>query len=177
MTADHDEFVPLVKEWLIAVKDGQPRVAATIRRRAIEEAKWAARNLAKDRGWAVFPCRMPDKTPATPNGFKDAVRDPAAVEALWRSFPGDLVGVATGEASRITGLDVDIKHNEARAWWLRNRHRIPRTKTFRTLSGGAHFYFQCQAWFRICRIPLAKSAVRLRVRQSVRCAWEPAGVS
>ena len=37
-------------------------------------------------GLAIFPCRA-DKTPLTPNGLKDASRDPAVIETSWRGRP------------------------------------------------------------------------------------------
>jgi hypothetical protein len=38
-----------------------------------------------------FPCRI-DKRPMTPRGFKDATTDIKLIEALWRQYPGSLVG-------------------------------------------------------------------------------------
>src|SRR5580692_3561193 len=57
-------------------------------------------------GLAVFPCRI-DKRPATPQGFKDAVRHPDAVRELFGRFPGQLVGIATGTPSKLAVLDID----------------------------------------------------------------------
>src|SRR5690348_8219772 len=70
-----------------------------------DEAAQLAANLACNRGYAVFPCRA-DKTPATPRGFKDAVRQPDAIFGLWRSCPGPLIGIATGEVSGVSVLDI-----------------------------------------------------------------------
>ena len=61
---------------------------------------------------------------------------------LWRRHPGPLIGVACGDASGISVLDVDIKSNDARAWWLQNQHRLPETRTYRTRGGGLHAVFQ-----------------------------------
>jgi hypothetical protein len=96
--------------------------------------------LARNRRWAVFPCRE-DKRPATLSGFKDAVSDPSAVADLWRRYPGPLIGIATGEASGIDVLDIDMKHGEALHWWQDNQATVPPTRTFRTRSGGLHLYF------------------------------------
>jgi hypothetical protein len=98
-----------------------------------------ARNLARNCGFAVFPCHG-DKSSATPYGFKDATAD--AITALWRRYPGPLIGIATGEISGIDALDLDVKHDAARAWWLAHRVQMPPTRTFRTRSGGVHFYFR-----------------------------------
>jgi Bifunctional DNA primase/polymerase, N-terminal len=88
-----------------------------------------AENLAHNCGYAVFPCRRADKKPACPHGFKDATTDPVQVRPLWLRHPGPLIGVACGEASGISVLDVDIKGDHARAWWFQNQHRLPETRT------------------------------------------------
>jgi hypothetical protein len=101
----------------------------------------AACTLA-EHGFAVFPCR-PDKTPATRHGHKDAVKDdPDAVENLWRRYPGELVGVACGEASGISVLDLDKKHRPAWDWWGAHRDRLLPTRVHRTRSGGLHLIYR-----------------------------------
>lgn len=100
-----------------------------------------AGNLARTCGYSVFPCRH-NKRPACPHGFLDAVSDLVEVRALWRRYPGPLIGVATGPASGISAVDVDIKSDGARAWWFENEHRFPATRTFRTRGGGLHVVFQ-----------------------------------
>ena len=45
----------------------------------------------------VFPCR-PNKKPYTEHGFKDATMDIAEVKALWKQYPGALIGIPTGAA-------------------------------------------------------------------------------
>jgi hypothetical protein len=111
------------------------------------EAARIAVNLARNCGYAVLPCR-PDKRPACPHGFKQASSDHDAIAELWRHWPGPLVGVATGEASGIDVLDVDIKHNGARQWWQINYHRLPITSAYRTRGGGMHLYFNHAAGVR-----------------------------
>jgi hypothetical protein len=107
-----------------------------------------AQNLARNCGYSVFPCHSApgnkdvDKKPATLHGFKDAVRDPDAVADLWRRCPGPLIGIATGKASGISVLDVDVAHDTARAWWAQHETRIPTTRIYRTRSGGLHLYFR-----------------------------------
>ena len=51
------------------------------------------------------------------------------------------MGIATGAASGIAVLDLDIKHPEALRWWRDNENRLPVTRTFRTRSGGVHLYY------------------------------------
>jgi hypothetical protein len=100
-----------------------------------------AENLANNCGFGVFPC-LANKRPACTHGFKDAVTDPVQVRPLWLRHPGPLIGVACGDASGISILDIDIKSDSARAWWLQNQHRIPETRTYRTRGGGLHCVFQ-----------------------------------
>ena len=105
------------------------------------EALRCALALAKNAGWHCFPCRE-DKRPACHHGFRDANSDPTVITELWRRYPGPLVGVATGAVSNLAVLDLDVKHDEGRAWWFQNRHRLPQTRRYRTKSGGIHCYFR-----------------------------------
>jgi hypothetical protein len=98
-------------------------------------------NLAHNCDWSVFPCQE-TKAPACPHGFKDAVSDPSAIAKLWRRHPGPLICIATGARSRISVLDIDVKHETALAWWHSNQKRLPSTRTFRSYSGGIHLYFR-----------------------------------
>lgn len=100
-----------------------------------------ALNLARNCGYAVFPCRE-DKRPATPRGFHDAETDAAAIEFLWRRYPGPLIGVAAGARSGIDVLDVDTKHDAARAWCRVAMCKLPPTRMHRTRSGGVHLVFR-----------------------------------
>ena len=106
-----------------------------------DEARWIAQNLARNCGYRVFPVRL-DKKPACERGFLEASDDPGRVEELWRRYPAPLIGVATGEASGVDVLDIDVKHDEALAWWTANERRTPSTRTYRTRSGGLHLYFR-----------------------------------
>jgi hypothetical protein len=109
--------------------------------RDVARALGAALSLGRQ-GYAVFPCK-PDKTPATPHGFKDAARDSEGIEDLWRRYPAVLVGVVTGEVSGIAALDIDLgKHPEAQAWWEVHRERLLPARMHRTRSGGLHLLYQ-----------------------------------
>jgi hypothetical protein len=89
-----------------------------------------------------FPCRA-DKRPACPHGFKDATADPEKLRELWRQYPGDLVGVPTGEASGLFVIDVDSgRHLEAQAWLERVSPDLPPTRWHATKSGGWHILFK-----------------------------------
>src|ERR1700730_16409379 len=86
-----------------------------------------------DQGLPCFPCRA-DKRPATPHGFKDATCDRNVVD-LWRRYPGQLVGIPTGEISGLAVLDIDPRHGGDR-WFAEHRHRLAATRMHRTRSGG-----------------------------------------
>jgi hypothetical protein len=99
------------------------------------------------RGWPVFPCRWqpgPDrKKPLTPNGFKDATRDPEEITAWWRRWPLALIGVPTGQPSGINVLDIDCKKDK---WGFDALYQLDRTilddtVLAHTASGGAHVYY------------------------------------
>ena len=64
---------------------------------AADEYVHLAQNLARNCGYPVFPCREEDKRPACPHGFKDATKVSGAIAELWRQWPGELIGIATGE--------------------------------------------------------------------------------
>jgi hypothetical protein len=114
---------------------------------ATDEACRLAINLARNAGYAVFPCGD-NKRPTRPgeagvlHGFHDATKDPAEIAFLWAHWPGPLIGIATGEASGIAVLDIDSKHPEALAWWQENHSRLLPTRCFATRSGGLHLYYQ-----------------------------------
>jgi bifunctional DNA primase/polymerase-like protein len=112
-----------------------------------DDALCMAINLARNCGYAVFPCGA-SKRPTRPSehgvlhGFHDASTDPDEIAWLWRNWPGELIGIATGERSGIDVLDLDVKHDAARAWYQAQRDRLPITRSFRTRSGGVHLYLQ-----------------------------------
>jgi bifunctional DNA primase/polymerase-like protein len=104
-----------------------------------------ALNLAQQ-GLVVFPV-LENKAPACPHGFKHATCDRAGVEHLWRHYPGPLVGVPTGEVTRIDVLDIDPRHGGDR-WLEVERYRVPITRQHRTRSGGLHLLFRHRAGIR-----------------------------
>jgi hypothetical protein len=93
------------------------------------------------RGIRVFPCRQ-DKVPHTEHGFRDASCGNTTVAGWWERWPDALIGVPTGAVSGFDVLDLDAKHETARAWWRDNRDRLPRARTHRTRSGGLHVLFK-----------------------------------
>jgi hypothetical protein len=106
-----------------------------------EEACRLAINLARNCGYACFPCAI-DKRPTLKGWPERASTDADEIARLWRNHPGPLIGIVCGERSGIDILDLDAKHDEARAWFYLNRARISATRCFKTRSGGSHFYFR-----------------------------------
>lgn len=105
-----------------------------------------AHNIARNTGWPVFPCAS-NKAPAIPKseggrGFLDASTDPDEIARMFSRRNAALIGIPTGPASGLDVLDIDIKHDAARAWLAMAEIMIPPTRTFRTLSGGVHLYFR-----------------------------------
>lgn len=105
-----------------------------------------AQNLARNCGYAVFPVSE-SKRPTRPKseggtGCKDASSDPDFIAWMWDRWPGPLIGIATGEASGISVVDVDPKHEAAVEWWRRWCRLLLPTRCFQTRSGGGHLYFR-----------------------------------
>ena len=92
-------------------------------------------------GFSVFPCRGSNKRPCTPHGFHDAVNVTSDAQALFQSYPGELIGVPTGPANGFDVLDIDPRHG-GDDWLARHRSKLPRTRTHTTRSGGLHFLFR-----------------------------------
>jgi hypothetical protein len=133
------------------------------------------------RGWAVFPVTPGGKTPAIPaahsaddparrscrgacgrpgHGVHDATTDPDRIRAWWTHCPDANVGIATGPASRLLVVDLDVPkpgQNPPPGWDLpgvldgrdafalvceRAGHRLPLdTFTVTTRRGGLHLYY------------------------------------
>lgn len=100
-----------------------------------------------ERGGSVFPCREREpgrKRPYTSRGFHDASRDPTIIERWWKQWPQALIGLATGKASGVVVLDIDVKRPEANGFdTLADLGIIlPPTPMAHTASGGLHVYFK-----------------------------------
>jgi hypothetical protein len=112
-----------------------------------------AKNLARNCGYHVFPCGAAKKMPCWGKheggrGFYDATTDPTEIDRLFRHRNAELIAVRTGETSGVSVLDVDVKHDAARAWWIKNESLLPSSRTYRTRSGGLHLFFQHAAGVR-----------------------------
>ncbi len=91
---------------------------------------------------------MENERPATPRGLEDATTERDAVATIWRGYPCTLIGIPTGVRSDFDVLEVDVRHDAARAWLVAAKDRIPATRTYQTRSGGFHFLFRHAAGMR-----------------------------
>ena len=132
----------------------------------------AAERLA-EAAYAVFPCQE-SKAPACPGGFRKAARDPAAARELWRRYHGPLIGVATGEPSGFSVLDIDRQHDGG-TWFAANRKRLPRTRAHRTRSGGLHLVFLHRDGLR-CSAARIASGIDVRGDGGYVIWWPAAGL-
>jgi hypothetical protein len=105
-----------------------------------------AQAVARNTGWHVFPCDDAKKPAISKreggNGFHDATRDPDTIGRLFSHRNASLVGIATGTRSGFDVLDIDVKHDAARAWLIAAKDKIPSTRTYQTRSGGFHLLFR-----------------------------------
>jgi Bifunctional DNA primase/polymerase, N-terminal len=125
-------------------------------------------------GYACFPCRV-DKRPATPNGFKAAAKERYIIEELWRRYPGELVGVATGEMSGASVLDIDAKHKTARKWWTEHRDRLLPARVHRTRSRGLHVVYRHRPGLS-CSVSRIAHGVDVRADGGYIIWWPAAGL-
>jgi hypothetical protein len=105
----------------------------------------AARELAVD-GVPVFPAIPGGKRPLTEHGFHDATTDVARVESWWRDSPAANIGVATGAASGVVVVDVDV-HGPINGHGAMGRARQAGLVDgwlllVATPSGGTHAYYR-----------------------------------
>jgi len=113
------------------------------------------------RGWAVLPlhemrhgtctcqseeCNSPGKHPRTQNGSKDATTDPETIRAWWSKWPAANIGIATGSASGLYIIDIDMDKGAT----VEPSELCPNDFTgllseslsVRTGSGGYHIYLR-----------------------------------
>lgn len=114
----------------------------------------AALKYATEYGWAVFPCSPQTKRPITPHGVKDAKKDPGAIRAWWKRYPDANVGIATGSASQLVVIDLDIDAEKGTdgvhemILWEKDHGDLPETARSITGRGGSHIYYHCSGEFK-----------------------------
>ena len=97
---------------------------------------------AEKAGWEIFPCKL-DKSPYTKNGFKEATTDPEQIKKWWAKWPEASIGCATGPASKIFVLDIDLPFGPKSLEDLILKHgSLPETRLQQTGSGGFQYFFQ-----------------------------------
>lgn len=95
-----------------------------------------------DQGFNIFPCNA-DKTPATPQGFKNAHTD---YSLLCKQFYRDdmLIGLPTGNVNGIVVVDIDLKDGRSLDEVIEDLKEygdFPETLQVQTMSGGIHLYY------------------------------------
>lgn len=98
-------------------------------------------------GWHIFPCVPRNKQPLTPTGFKAATCCLEQIREWWHRWPSANIGVATGEISGITVVDIDVK--QANGWDTVARLKaegcvLGKTPMQGTPSGGAHLFYKAE---------------------------------
>ena len=94
------------------------------------------------RGWPVFPLSPNTKIPFKgSNGFYDASTSPERVRQWWTEQPDANIGIATGQVSGLSVLDVDVKNGAKGRESLTELEGMAQTLTVHTPSGGCHFYY------------------------------------
>jgi hypothetical protein len=89
----------------------------------------------------VFPLIPGSKEPAIKGGFHAATTNPETIKRLWRI--GDCnIGMPTGPASGIWGVDVDPGGEENIRRLEADNAALPATRTVTTPRGGKHIWFK-----------------------------------
>lgn len=112
-----------------------------------ELAKWT--NLCEQ--LPIFPVNgdvnsKKYKTPLTPNGFYDATTAEDKITSWWNENNTAMIGLATGEASGICVIDIDVKKGidgfKSIEKLEETLSKLPETFETRTPSNGAHKYYR-----------------------------------
>jgi hypothetical protein len=90
-----------------------------------------------NRGKAVFPLLPRSKTPATPNGFKDATTNADAIRDWWHTAADYNIGLPTGAVNDLVVLDIDPRNGGTDEGL-----ELPETTIVETSGGGKHYYFR-----------------------------------
>lgn len=92
-------------------------------------------------GYAVFPLIESSKVPAVSHGFKEASKDLKIIKKWFETCESFNIGIATGQLSGITVVDVDVKNGHRGNESLKFLN-LPPTLTAKTPSGGWHLYYK-----------------------------------
>ncbi len=108
-------------------------------------------------GWAVLPvagmsdgqcacqrsCDHPAKHPLSRHGVHDATTDPVLIREWWRRSPRANVGIATGAASGLVVVDVDLPRGgrESLRALAGAGYELPPTLRSHTGGGGLHLFY------------------------------------
>lgn len=92
-------------------------------------------------------CDSPGKHPVrtlAPHGVLNASTDAQMIREWWAVYPDANIGIATGDASQLVVLDIDIDHGgDTTLANLETRNgELPPTWAVETGGGGVHFYFK-----------------------------------
>lgn len=108
----------------------------------MDQLEWALRYAA--RGWRVLPVGT-DKVPLIKAWQEKATDHPIQIRRWWGRWPDAWIGIATGQASGLVVLDIDVKDGKGgKETWqaLCRQHGKPETLFARTASRGGHAYFE-----------------------------------
>ena len=88
-------------------------------------------------------CDNPGKHPLTRHGVHDATTDPVLIEEWWRRSPEANVGIATGAASGLVVVDLDLPKGgrESLRALVATGRRLMSTLASHTGGGGMHLFF------------------------------------
>jgi hypothetical protein len=130
-----------------------------------------------DQGIACFPCTITAddrKVPCTKHGFYDATSNPAELRALWRDYPGPLVGVRCGAISNLAVLDIDPEHLPARQWWTEHQQQFRHHRAHRTRRRGVHILMQHHDGIQ-CTVSRIAKGIDTRAEGGYAIWWPAAG--
>jgi len=92
-------------------------------------------------GWPVFP--LAGKIPYEgTSGHKAATTDEAVLTQAWSEHPKANIGLATGNASGVIVLDMDVPEGYYNLKQLQEQYKaLPDTRRSSTANGGLHYFF------------------------------------
>lgn len=101
-------------------------------------------------------CNSPAKHPRNSNGVSGATKDINQINEWWTKWPDANIGIACGEISQITVIDVDVKQQIDGLTTIKNLEKlydsIPVTPMQNSGGNGQHYFFKYE--------PSIKTSVR-----------------